>query len=206
MKKTIHSIITLYLIVQSIFCFGQIDTTSLQLSRYQLHDKYPFYHKCTNCKVQDNRPRLLCGHSYNTLTTGYTYDGDHWAELGYAIDNTSCFPEKGNNYFSSTYSLRIGHNFMNGLKLSYLRDNLFGVQFYYFKYGASIETITDFSNYDLIIRPEIRLSDNMDYSGILKRINISYGYNFYLTDNLLGLNRSHQITIIFNIIQKGWIS
>jgi hypothetical protein len=203
MKNIIRHISIAYFILISLVSFGQIDTTT---QNYIIKKHFPFYHSCKNCKIEENRPRMLCGHNYNTIFTGYSFDGNHWADIGFAKDRASCFPDRGSDYFAASYSVMMDQNFINSFNIKYLRDNLFGLQFYFIKYGLNIETITDFNKADFVLGPEIRLSDNMDYSHLLRKINISYRYNIKLNDNLNGLRNFHQITITFNLIERGWIS
>jgi hypothetical protein len=206
MTKIVRNVMAIILITKSSLSFGQTDSTNQNIKNYRIIDRYPLFHLCKNCRILENRPQMLCGHNYNTLITSYTFDGNHWAEIGFAKDITSCFPDKGSDYLAAVISIMINQRFANSFRLVYLKDNLFGLQFYFIKYGLNIEALTDYKNTDVVLRPEIRLCDNMDYSALLKRINISYGYNFKFNDKLPGLRQSHQIIITLNLFNHGWIS
>lgn len=206
MELLIKYITATYLVILSFVCISQSDTTIHNNERYSIAKHYPFYRSCSNCKIEENRPRMLCGHDYTALFTSYSFDGNHWTEVGIAKDKTSCFPDKGGHYLSISYSVLLDEDFVNSFNIKYLRDHLFGVQFYFIKYGVNLESMTDYSETDFIVGPEIRISDNMDYSHLLRKLNISYRYNIKLSDNLIGLRNFHQISIILKLIESGRIS
>lgn len=205
-QKTFFYIITFHLVLLSLSGYGQTDSISQDEKKYSISTHFPFYNNCENCSVQENRQGMLCGHNYKTLFTGYQYDGNNWVALGFAKDVASCFPDIGSNYYAISYSLLIDKNFANSFSLTYLRDNLFGLQFYFIKYGLNLETITDFNKTNLVLRPEIRLCDNIDYCGFLSRINISYGINIKLNNSLTDFRNLHQLTITLKLRNRGIIS
>ncbi len=195
-----------FLIITTVYGFGQRHGSLQDSSSYQIIDNYPLYNYCKNCKKKENRSSLLCGHCYRSIFLGYSYDERNWVEIGFSKDNTSCFPEKGSNYFAFSYSILVNNEMINSLKLSYAKDNLFGLQFYFVKYGVNIETVTNYEKTDIVIRPEIRISDNMDYNRVFRRVNIIYGYNFNLNKYFNNLKLNHQITLIYNLFEKGHLS
>jgi hypothetical protein len=198
-------ILTFLITLLPITVFSQTDTLHHK-QPYILKDKEYFFQYCKNCDSDIGRPKMLCGHNYRNYFGGYSYTGGHWLELGFSKDLTSCFPEKGGRLFSIAIITNLNKGLVNGIRISYLRDNLGGLQFYFLKFGASLESYTDYSSIDLNFRPEIRITDNMDYSGLLSRINIGYGYNVSLFRNKVAGPEKHQISIILTLRRRGWIS
>ena len=186
--------------------FGQSDTAIVG-NKYTIIDKYPFYQYCKNCRIESPRPSMLCGHRYNILFVGYSYDKRSWIDIGYNKDFASCYPDKAGHLFSASIIGTIDNGKMvNGIRLSYFRDHLLGLQLYFLKLGFSAESYTNYKNVDSLIRPEIRIGDNMFFSKLLTRMQFSYGYNIYLSDNNVIERGRHQISINVRLLIKGWVS
>lgn len=194
------------LLLISLTVFSQSDTT-IAPGKYSIVDKYPYYQYCKNCKIESPRPGMACGHSYRILFLGYAYDNRNWIDIGYSTDIASCYPDKGAHLVSvSVTGTTKGDQLINGLKLSYFRDHLLGLQFYFLSFGFSAEGYTDYKKFDYLVRPEIRIGDNMFYSKFLTRMQFSYGYNFPLSDHGVVERGRHQFSINLRLLIRGWVS
>jgi hypothetical protein len=188
----------------SIYC--QSDSSALE-KRYMVVERPPFYQYCKNCNDKAPRQPRLCSHNYNILFIGYSYDRSNWIDIGYNKDFASCFPDYGGHLFSASILGTVDKNqIINGIRVSYFRDHLFGLQLYFVKLGFSAETYTNYKNVDTVVRPEIRIGDNMFYSKLLTRIQFSYGYNIKLSDNQVISRGRHQISINLRLLIRGWNS
>lgn len=121
---------------------------------------------------------MACGHNYDVLFAGYSYNKNNWLDIGYTKDIASCYPDKGAHLFSaSVIGTIVDNKMINGLRLAYFRDHLFCFQFYFLKLGLTVESYTDYKKIDSVVRPEVRIGDNMFYSKLLTRLQFTYGYN-----------------------------
>lgn len=180
---------------------------------YRYCDFYPIAHKCTNCKSSLNLPEFLCGHNFKNVFTNTFFgdDGSQRIGFGFAFDKTSCNPRYGTNYAGFSFHV-VRNSSVNIIEteyqFTYLKDNLFGVQFYFIKFGLGTSLITNYKDVSLSFKPELRLCDNMDYSKVLRRINISYSYcmtpfgRSFLSDKY----GYHQFGVILIIVEKGKVS
>jgi hypothetical protein len=150
---------------------------------------------------------MLCGHSYNIIFAGYSYDKNHWIDVGYNRDFASCYPDRGAHLISASIIGTIeNQKVINGIKISYFRDHLAGLQLYFLKLGLSAEAFTNYKKVDSLIRPEIRVGDNMFFSKFLTRLQFCYGYNIFLSDNNTIERGRHEVSINVRLFIKGWVN
>ena len=186
--------------------FGQSDT-SIVTKKYDVVSKYPFYQYCRNCRIKSPRPAYLCSHDYNIIFAGYSFDKRPWIDIGYSKDFASCYPERGGHLFSiSVLGAMENGKMINGIRASYFRDHLLGLQLFFVKLGCVVESYTKYKNVDSVIRPEVRLGDNMFYSKFLTRVQFSYGYNIPLGEYRTVERARHQVSVNLRLLIKGWVS
>jgi hypothetical protein len=195
------------LLVIPLRLLGQQSDTLVAAHRYSIVDKYPWYQYCKNCKIESPRPPMACGKKFNVLFAGYSYDKTNWIDIGYNRNVASCYPDLGGYLFSASLTATTQNGkVLNGARISYFRDHLAGLQFYFLMFGCSAEAYTNYKQVDTLIRPEIRIGDNMYFSRLLTRMQVSYGYNIFLSENGTIRRGRHQISVNLRLLIKGWVS
>lgn len=177
------------------------------LKEYKLLTLYPALELCLNCKQKLGLPEFLCGHDYRTIFVGASNSDYNLLQLGFAFDRSDCDPHYGTDYYAATILTGLSKSSLsNGIQLSYLRNNLFGVQFYFLKFGLGAALLTDYKQVDFYLQPELRICDNMDFINLLRRINLTYSYRYlpFEGDHYLK-NNIHQFGLIINLSIRGGV-